>query len=338
MTNKRWMAIGLSIIVLIVSLILPTVASVFMADEEDEENVRDFFSSLIDDSLTESVVRDGDTFNRIAVIDVQGLMINQPNASLLSEGYNHGLILNQLEQIKADETVKAIILRVNTPGGGVYESAELTDRIKEVKAERNIPVYTVMESMAASGGYYISAQSEKIFATEETITGSIGVIMQGFNVSGLLEKLGIEDTTIKSGDLKDLGSVTRPNTEKEIQVLQELVDGMYERFVNEIVEGRDMSREQVIDLADGRIYSGAQAKTLGLVDEIGYFRDALKTLESDADLSDAEVFQYEGASFNMFDQFFLSVKQLFPQAESTPLDSIGQTDETPTFKYLYRGL
>jgi protease-4 len=338
MTNKRWVAIGLSIIVLIVSLILPAVASVFMADEEDEDKATDFFTALIGDAQAKTVVREGDAFNRIALIDVQGEMINQQVSPFAQGGYNHALILDQLEQIKTDDTVKAILLRVNTPGGGVYESAELTDKIKEVKEARDIPVYTVMESMAASGGYYISAQSEKIFATEETLTGSIGVIMQGFNVSGLLDKLGIEDTTIKSGDLKDLGSTTRPNTEEEIAVLQGLVDGMYERFVSEIIVGRDMSRDQVLDLADGRIYSGAQAKTLGLVDELGYFDDALATLEADFDLSGAEVFQYEGSSLNMFDQFFLSMKQLLPQAESTPLDSIGPTEEAPTFKYLYRGL
>ncbi|GEM01080.1 protease-4 [Halolactibacillus halophilus] len=339
MTNKRWVAIGLSIIVLIVSLILPAAASIFMADEEDnEDKATDFFTAFIDDAQAETVVREGDGFNRIALIDVQGEMINQQAAPFAQGGYNHTLLLDQLEQIKTDDTVKAILLRVNTPGGGVYESAELTDKIKEVKEARDIPVYTVMESMAASGGYYISAQSEKIFATKETLTGSIGVIMQGFNVSGLLDKLGIEDTTIKSGDLKDLGSTTRPNTEEEIAVLQELVDGMYERFVSEIITGRDMSREQVLDLADGRIYSGAQAETLGLVDEIGYFDDALATLEADFDLSGAEVFQYEGSSLTMFDQFFLSMKQLLPQAESTPLNSIGQTEEAPTFKYLYRGL
>ncbi len=337
MTNKRWVAIGLSIIVLIVSLILPAVASVFIA-EDDDEKATGFFTALIEDTQAETVIRDGDAVNRIALIDVQGEMINQQVSPFAQGGYNHNLILDQLEQIKTDETVKAILLRVNTPGGGVYESAELTDKIKEVKESRDIPVYTVMESMAASGGYYISAQSEKIFATQETLTGSIGVIMQGFNVSGLLDKLGIEDTTIKSGDLKDLGSATRPNTEEEIAVLQGLVDGMYERFVSEIIVGRDMSRDQVLDLADGRIYSGAQAKTLGLIDELGYFDDALATLEADFDLTGAEVFKYEGTSLNMFDQFFLSMKNMLPQAESTPLDSIGQTEEAPTFKYLYRGL
>lgn len=338
MTNKRWVAIGLSIIVLIISLILPAIGSVFMKDEATEDTASNFFSSFFDQGQSETVMREGNVLERIVVLDIRGQITNQQLSPFMSEGYNHTALLDQLEQIKTDETVKAVIMRVNTPGGGVYESAELTDKIKEVKNQRSIPVYTVMESMAASGGYYISAQSEKIFATEETLTGSIGVIMQGFNVSGLLDKLGIEDMTIKSGDLKDLGSATRENTSEEIAVLQEIVDGMYHRFVDEIVEGRNMSRENVLDLADGRIYSGAQAQTVGLVDALGYFDDALTALEADYDLTDAEIFQYSGTSLTMFDQFFLSMRNILPEQTSTPLDSLNTHDEAPAFKYLYRGL
>lgn len=338
MTNKRWVAIGLSIIVLIVSLILPAIGSVFMKDDAKEDNATHFFSSFFDQGQSETVIREGNMLERIAVLDIRGQISNQQISPFMSEGYNHNALLDQLEQIKTDTSVKAIIMRVNTPGGGVYESAELTDKIKEVKDQRSIPVYTVMENMAASGGYYISAQSEKIFATEETLTGSIGVIMQGFNVSGLLDKLGIEDMTIKSGDLKDLGSPTRENTTEEIAVLQEIVDGMYNRFIDEIAEGRNMPREDVLELADGRIYSGVQAQAVGLVDALGYFDTALAALEADYSLTDAQIFQYSGTSLTMFDQFFLSMRNIFPAQTSTPLDSLNTHDEAPAFKYLYRGL
>ena len=142
--------------------------------------------------------------------------------------------------------------------------------------------------LAASGGYYISAQADKIFATEETVTGSIGVIMSGLNYSGLLEKLGVEDTTVKSGALKDMGSGTRPETKEEEAVLQAYIDSAYSRFVAIVSEGRNKSEEEVKKIADGRIYDGVQAKEVGLVDELGFPEDALKAMRKEQQLEDAE--------------------------------------------------
>ena len=173
----------------------------------------------------------------------------------------------------------------------MYESAEIAKEFTKIK-KLNIPVYVSMKNMAASGGYYISAAADKIFATDETVTGSIGVIMSGVNYSGLMEKLGITDQTYKSGALKDMGSATRKPTEKDKEVLQTYVNNAYDRFVKVVATGRHMSEDAVRKIADGRIYDGAQAKTIGLVDEIGFPEDTLAALKKDKKLEDAQVIEY----------------------------------------------
>lgn len=336
MTNKRWLAIGLAIIVLIVSLIIPQIGELIVEDDEDETD-RGFFNSFLEEATSVTVLEEGDSTSRIAVLDVKGEIIDQEATPFAATGYNHQKLLGDLEHIKNDESIEAIVLRIDSPGGGVYASAELTDKINAVKEARDIPVYTVMESMAASGGYYIAANSEKIFAQRETITGSIGVIMQGFNISELLDKLGIEDMTIKSGDLKDLGSATRETTSEELAVLQELVDNMYERFVDTVESGRDLTREEVYALADGRIYDGTQAVENGLVDELGYFNDAIDDLQESYDLENAQVIRYEVDEMDWFSQFMFSFEGLLPK-QTSPLSEIDTNEEAPQFMYMYRGL
>ncbi len=336
MTKKRWVAIGLSIVVFVISLVIPAIGNSLKAEDPEENKgnmVRDFYN----DARSVTVIENGDPTSRIAVLDIEGTIVDQEVSPLATVGYNHQKLLGDLEAMKTDDTIKAIILRINSPGGGVYESAELTDKIEEVKEARDIPVYTVMENMAASGGYYIAAHSEKIFAQTETITGSIGVIMQGFNVSELLDKLGIEDMTIKSGDLKDLGSITRESTSEELAVLQELVDNMYERFVDTVESGRDLSREEIYALADGRIYDGEQALENGLVDELGYFDDALLDLRNTHSLENAQVISFQRNDLDWFNNFFVNFKGLMPK-QNLALPDISTHEEAPQFMYVYRGL
>lgn len=336
MTNKRWIAVGLAMIVFVVSLIVPAVGKIFINQDEKEET--SFLNELLNESTTTTrVIEDGNPGSRIAVIDVDGVIMSQATSPFEIAGYNHQKILADLEGIKTDETIKAIILRVNSPGGGVYESAELTDKINEVKKERDIPVYTVMENMAASGGYYIAANSEKIYAQTETITGSIGVIMQGFNVSELLDKLGIEDRTIKSGDFKDLGSMTRENNSEELAIMQGLVDNMYERFVDTVEAGRELSRDEIYKLADGRIYDGAQALENGLVDELGYFDDALVDLRKSYSLEDSQLIIFEESALNWLSNPLFNFQGLFPK-ERSPLPDINTNEEAPQIMYIYKGV
>lgn len=335
MTNKRWIAVGLAMIVFVVSLVIPSMGKMFMAEDEKEET--SFLQGFLNQSTSTVVIEDGNPGSRIALVDVDGVIMNQGASPFEMPGYNHEKILANLEGIKTDETIKAIVLRVNSPGGGVYESAELADKIIEVKKERDIPVYTVMENMAASGGYYIAANSEKIYAQAETITGSIGVIMQGFNVSQLLDKLGIEDTTIKSGDFKDLGSMTRENSSEELAIMQSLVDNMYERFIDTVEVGRKLSRDEIYKLADGRIYDGSQAVENGLVDELGYFDDALIDLRKSYSLEDSQLIIFEESGLDWLSNPFINIQGLL-QKERSPLPDININEDTPQLMYIYKGV
>lgn len=335
MTNKRWIAVGMAIVIFVVSLIIPATVKQIVGEREKEPT--NFLKDFVGEGTNIKVLEDGDSSSRIAVIDVKGVIMDQQVSPFEIDGYNHGRILSNLDRIKEDESIKAILLRVNSPGGGVYESAELSDKIIEVKEERDIPVYTVMESMAASGGYYIAANSDKIFAQTETITGSIGVIMQGFNVTGLLDKLGVQDRTIKSGNLKDLGSTTRENTDEELQVMQNLVDNMYERFVDTIEMGRDLSREEIYKISDGRIYDGAQALENGLIDELGYYHTALNGLKEDYSLENSQVIHFGKNKLSLFGQPLLKIKQGFSD-QLSPLGDININELTPKLMYIYKGV
>ncbi|GMA54604.1 hypothetical protein GCM10025857_59610 [Alicyclobacillus contaminans] len=238
--------------------------------------------------------------------------------------------------------MSAVLLEVNTPGGGVYESAEIAKEIQKIQAD-DIPVYVSMKNMGASGGYYVSASADKIFATSETLTGSIGVIMSGMNFSELMENLGIEDQTYKSGPLKDMGSALRKPSEEDEQVMQEYVDNSYDRFVEVVADGRDMSEDQVREVADGRIYDGQQAEDNGLVDEIGFPEDTLETLKEDEQLQNAQVFEYDVATTG-FDRTWLGskiaqtkgIKQSDTDRMLNVIDRIG-TPEAPKPMYYYGG-
>jgi protease-4 len=253
--------------------------------------------------------------------------------------------LEQLKAIEEDDTVKGIFLIVDSPGGGVYESAEAHDKLYRIAAEKEIPVYASMQGTAASGGYYISAGADKIYATAETTTGSIGVIMQAIEYSGLLEKLGIEYNTIKSGTLKDIGSPDRDMTEEERALLQAYVDEAYQRFVTVVSTGRDMPEDEVRAVANGMIYSGTQAQSLGLVDEIAYTDDALKAMKAAYDLNDAEVFDYTSTPglFSDFSWLFAQAAAKLTSQENQTLselqllrDTFGTT-AAPRLLYLYGG-
>lgn len=175
-----------------------------------------------------------------------------------------------VEEIKAyadDSSIKAILLRVDSPGGAVAPSQEIYDEVKRAASIKS--VVTSMGSVAASGGYYIAAPSTKIVANPGTITGSIGVIMEIPNFQGLMDKVGVHSTTIKSGKFKDIASSTRELTPEEKRLLQDVMDNVHQQFIQAVADGRGMTFEEVAAIADGRIYSGEQAVKVGLVDELG---------------------------------------------------------------------
>lgn len=340
MNKKRWIAVLIAAGLLVVSLVSSSITQ--PQEEVQMGNINSWLYG--DDEMSPVVLEEGSGMGRIAKLSVDGAIASGGSSGLFAtESYNHEDFLKQIEAIEADERVSGILLEVNSPGGGVYESAEIANLLNEVRTERDLPMYVSMKNMAASGGYYISAQADKIFATEETVTGSIGVIMSGLNYSGLLEKIGVEDTTIKSGALKDMGSATRPETEQDHAVLQAYIDNAYNRFVKVVSEGRNKSEDEVKKVADGRIYDGVQAKEAGLVDEIGYPTDALAAMREDLDLQDAELVEYSTSSTGFGNTWFgakLAELQGLQASETSQifslLESLG-TAESPRAMYLYGG-
>ncbi|RUM41635.1 MAG: signal peptide peptidase SppA [Desulfurobacterium sp.] len=197
--------------------------------------------------------------------------------------------LKLLDKLEGDEDVKAIVLRVDSPGGVVGACQEIHDKVKEISQKK--PVVVSMGSIAASGGLYISVPATKIVANPGTITGSIGVILQSYNVKQLADKIGIKVITVKSGKFKDLLNPFREPDKKTLQILQALIDDSYNQFVEAVAEGRKLPVEKVKKFADGRIFTGRQAKELGLVDELGNFDRAVEVARELSKSPDARIFE-----------------------------------------------
>lgn len=182
-------------------------------------------------------------------------------------------VIEELKQYRKDTSVKAVIVRLDSPGGVVAPSQEIYQELKKLQAKK--PVVVSMGSLAASGGYYISVAAEKIVANPGTMTGSIGVIMELPNVQGLMDKVGIKTEVIKSGRHKDMASMFRSMTSEERALLQKLLDDVHDQFIEAVAEGRGMDEAKVRGLADGRVFTGRQALQLGFVDELGTLEDAV---------------------------------------------------------------
>ncbi|MTH52837.1 signal peptide peptidase SppA [Bacillus mangrovi] len=287
MNGKRWAALGIAVVLIVVSAIFSTVTAFQSAANE--------MFAMTQQEFEEEVIKEGSENRKIAVLEVNGVIQDTGDSSsfLPSEGYNHQEFLKQIEAAQEDETVKGIILNVNSPGGGVVESAEIHKHLKTYKQKTKKPLYISMGTTAASGGYYISTAGDKIFAAPDTLTGSLGVIMEGVNYGDLAKQLGIKFETIKSGEYKDIMSPSRDMTKEERDILQGMVNNAYEGFVDVIAEGRKMSREDVKKIADGRIYDGRQAKENKLVDELGYIDDVIAAMEKDNKLGNAQVVEYK---------------------------------------------
>jgi protease-4 len=202
--------------------------------------------------------------DKIAVVEVKGV-ISQSSGTI-----------EDLQQYVEDDSVKAIILRIDSPGGGVGPAQEIYREIMKIKQLKpNKKVVTSMGSVAASGGYYIASASDLIVANPGTITGSIGVIMQFSNLEELLKKIGIKGVVLKSGEHKDIGSPFREMTPEEKRIMQEVLDNVHQQFIQAVADGRKLDRSKIVQIADGRILTGEQAKTFGLVDQMGNLQDAI---------------------------------------------------------------
>jgi protease IV len=201
--------------------------------------------------------------NQVAVIDLEGIILDSKefNQDLKEYGYAPG--------------VKAIVLRINSPGGGVAASQEMFAAVRKLRADTKKKVVVSMASVGASGAYYVACAADKIYANPGTVTGSIGVIAEWYNYAELLKWAKLQDVVFKSGEFKDTGSPSRPLTDAERAYFQNLIQNMFGQFVKDVAAGRRMSEEAVRKLADGRVYTGAEAKSNGLIDDLGALQDAI---------------------------------------------------------------
>ena len=200
--------------------------------------------------------------NQVALVRIEGMIMDSKD------------IVAELKEYAKDPFIKAIVLRIDSPGGAVVPAQEIYEEIKKATQEKNVIVS--MGSVAASGGYYIASPATKIIANPGTLTGSIGVIMEIPNVGGLMDKLGIKTEVVKSGRHKDMASVFRGIGKEERVILQEVLDNVHEQFIRAVAEGRTLLYDDVKEIADGRVFTGEQALEVGLIDELGSLEDAVR--------------------------------------------------------------
>jgi protease IV len=334
MNGKRWAALGIAAALFFVSVVINLLSA--FAFKGIDTDFTDFMAAA-EQPFTEEVVDEGNELKKIVILDVNGVIqdTGESGSLLQSSGYNHQEFMKRLNHIKEDDSVKGLIIKVNTPGGGVVESAEIHDKLAEIQKNSKKPVYISMGSMAASGGYYISTAAKKIYASPETMTGSLGVIMEGINYEGLADKYGVDFVTIKSGKHKDIMSPTRKMTEEERQILQSMINNSYEGFVKVISEGRNMPVDQVKKIADGRVYDGKQAKELNLIDGFGYLDDVVKQMKTDEKLKGAQVVRYS-ASLGLGSLFTMQANKLMGEnVEMAGLMKLLSSPNSPRLMYLY---
>lgn len=239
---------------------------------------------------------EGKGSSKILLLDLSGVLSEDlpsfsigappPRVPLLAR------VREELRRAEEDDRVRALIVRINSPGGTITASDVLYHELLAFKARKKVPVIAAIMDVGASGGYYAALAADTIVVNPTTITGSIGVVMVTVNAQGLLEKIGVAPLAIKSGPMKDAGSPFRPLTGAELAVFQGIIDDMYGRFIGLIVQSRKIPEDRVRALADGRVYTATQALQLGLVDRIGYLEDVVSLAKGRAGLSEAKVVMY----------------------------------------------
>lgn len=251
------------------------------------------FLSVFNESDTENVYAGSN--GTVALVELQEPITNSEN------------IVRQLKQYRESNSVAAIVLRIDSPGGSVAPSQEIFEEVKKTKKIK--PLVVSMGSVAASGGYYIALGADRIVANPGTVTGSIGVISQFIHYNDLLQKLGITSTTVKSGKLKDAGSPLRPSTKEDIAYFQEMIDDIYDQFVSSVAEERHLNKALVKKLADGRVFTGRRAYELRLIDTLGTYEDAITIAAKLAKIYGSPTVIRERKKEKLSDMLFGSIAQ-----------------------------
>jgi protease-4 len=246
-------------------------------------------------AFASAIKRDGGEFvsggsgDKIAIVEINDVIVSSEKT------------VEQIKRFREDKSIKAIILRVNTPGGGVAASQEIYEEVKKTRDSGKIIVVS-MGSIAASGGYYIAVGSSLIIANPGTLTGSIGVIAQFISIKDLAEKLGISQTTIKSGSLKDAGSPFKTMNDSDKAYFQDVVDNSFGQFLDVVAKERKMDKQTLLQYANGRVFTGLQAKEYGLIDSLGTFEDAIRITGKMAGIEGEPRIVREKKKFSFFEE------------------------------------
>lgn len=269
--------------------------------------------------------------NAVAIVRVEGA-ITSSDSSEFTGAATSGVVIADLEAAAEDDSVKAVVLRVDSPGGTVTGSSQIYEVIRDYEK----PVVVSMAGLAASGGYQISAPADYIFARPDTFTGSIGVILTLFNAKELIDEIGVDVILFTSGPNKSMGSTWEDITPEQQQIFEALIDESYEDFVKIVADGRGMELETVRELADGRIYSGRQAVNNGLVDELGNLDDAIaKAAELGGISGKPRIVEYE--HLPGLRQLLLGASSLASQSEADRIVALMGEFMTPALEYRYVG-
>jgi protease IV len=244
--------------------------------------------------LTEKVVS-GEGRDKVLLLDISGIIMSGDGEPILGGPKKPGLIARvreALDRARRDTHVKAVVLRINSPGGGVTASDTLYHELRTFKQETGVKLVAHIMDVGASGAYYAALAADAITAQPTSVTGSIGVIMYRVDVTGLMQKVGVQTVEITSGEKKGIGSPFRKLSDDERKIFQEFIDSLYGRFTRLIAEERKLTPDAVRKMADGRIFTSVEAKTGGLIDGIGYLEDAIELAKKQANLSQAKVVTY----------------------------------------------
>jgi protease IV len=286
--------------------------------------------------LQEHVV-DGEGKHKVLMIDVSRVISSQNETTALGVKREEAMtarVLEELNRARDDDSVRAVVLRINSPGGTVTASDTIFHEVLRFKQDRQLPVVAQLLDTATSGAYYVALSADEIVASPTTVTGSIGVIMYGVNLSGLMDKVGIKDQTLKTGALKDSGSPLRPMTPEDARVLQEILTQMQQRFMGLVRERRPaLSDAMAQTIGDGRVLTAEQALDAHLIDRIGYLEDAVRVARARAGLSEARVVVYRRTD-EFAENLYSRVPIGAPQVNLVNID-VGSILQPPQLMYLW---
>ncbi len=294
--------------------------------QETDDYIGAYFGMKMDTGIDYSLKLPVEDF--VGVISVAGTIQNMGTGYVAMEaGYDHMGTLAYIDALMESSSNQAILLYEETPGGTIIDSDELYLKLMEYKEVTGRPVYAYMHSYAYSGGYYIAMAADKIIANRNATTGSIGVIMSTYDLTGLYEKLGIEEINITSGENKAMFTGDDAQTQKQIQIYQEIVDEGYEQFLSIVKEGRNMTDAQIRPYADGSVFTAQKAKELGLIDEVvNTYDDALDVVMTDMGVESIAFADMPVAEYGFWDQLFMKAQSLISKSDNQVLQEMTNID------------